>query len=70
VAGHGEPGYHGQNLGATTGKVLTTKRGHIGYVFGVPFSHDGHLASTSRYRDKGEVKIWETEQWDHKPNAA
>jgi WD40 repeat protein/serine/threonine protein kinase len=49
---------------AATGGEITTLEGHTGYVFSVAFSPDGkRLASGSGYRGQGEVKIWETADW-------
>jgi WD40 repeat protein len=49
---------------AATGREITTLEGHSGYVFSVAFSPDGkRLASGSGYRGQGEVKIWETADW-------
>ena len=52
---------------AATGKPIATLRGHTGYVFSVSFSPDGkHLASSSGYRSKGEIKIWDATRWEEK----
>ena len=52
---------------AATGKLIATLRGHTGYVFSVSFSPDGkRLASSSGYRSKGEIKIWDATWWDKK----
>jgi WD40 repeat protein/serine/threonine protein kinase len=50
---------------AATGNEIAALRGHTGYVLSVAFSPDGKLlASSSGYRGKGEVKIWDATQWE------
>jgi WD40 repeat protein len=53
---------------AQTGKELHMLRDHAGFVLDVAFSPDGKfLATASGYRGKGEVRIWDASQWNHKP---
>ncbi len=53
---------------AATGKEIETLRGHSGYVFSVAFSPDGkRLASAGGYRNRGEVKLWDTSFWQKQP---
>jgi WD40 repeat protein len=50
-----------------TGKELLTLRGHAGYVGCVAFSPDSkRLATSSGYRGRWEIKIWDATQWDEK----
>ena len=50
------------------GKELLTLPGHDGYVSTVAFSPDSkRLATAGGYRGKWEIKIWDTTQWDGKP---
>jgi WD40 repeat protein/serine/threonine protein kinase len=49
----------------TTGQELGAVRGHVGDVWGVAFSPDGrHLAACSGYKGWGEIRLWDTAQWE------
>jgi WD40 repeat protein len=48
-----------------TGQERGAIRGHVGDVWGVVFSPDGrHLAACSGYKGRGEIRLWETAQWE------
>jgi WD40 repeat protein/serine/threonine protein kinase len=48
-----------------TGKEVAVLHGHIGYALGVAYSADGKwLVSCGGYRSKGDVRIWDTAQWE------
>ncbi len=54
---------------AKTGEGVAVLRGHTGNVLSVAFSPGGKwLASSSGYRGKGEVKVWDASLWDGKPD--
>jgi WD40 repeat protein len=54
---------------AKTGDAVAVLRGHAGYVLSVAFSPNGkYLASSSGYRGRGEVKVWDATQWEKRPN--
>jgi WD40 repeat protein len=49
--------------------VVAVLRGHSGHVLGVAFSPDGkRLATSSSYRGKGEVKVWDATLRNKRPD--
>jgi WD40 repeat protein/serine/threonine protein kinase len=52
-----------------TGNEVAVLHGHIGYALCVAYSADGKwLASSGGYRAKGDVRIWNTSQWEKPPD--
>ncbi len=50
---------------ARSGAEVSVLRGQRGVVWSLAFSPDGkQLASTSGYSGNGEIRIWDTPQWD------
>jgi WD40 repeat protein/serine/threonine protein kinase len=55
--------------GVATGKEVAVLHGHIGYVLCVAYSPDGkRLVTSGGYRAKGDVRVWNTSQWDKPPD--